>query len=91
MAFELVVYVFFEFSIINTRKLATRQTKTKVVILFVVGYFTVQLGLVIRGEIFNTTVRFIDLGKLNLLIISLPWSKSVKQTVILGVQVSLYH
>jgi hypothetical protein len=28
-----------------------------------------------------TTVYLIDLGKLNLLIISLPWSKSVKQTV----------
>ncbi len=28
-----------------------------------------------------STVCFIDLGKLNLLIILLPWSKSVKQTV----------
>jgi hypothetical protein len=30
---------------------------------------------------FETTVCFIDLGKLNLLIILLPWSKSVKQAV----------
>ncbi len=29
----------------------------------------------------RTTVCFIDLGKLNLFIISLFWSKSVKQTV----------
>ncbi len=29
----------------------------------------------------RTTVCFIDLGKLNLLKISLPWSKSMKQTV----------
>ncbi len=30
----------------------------------------------------SATVCFIDLGKLNLLIISLPWSKLVKQTVV---------
>jgi hypothetical protein len=32
-----------------------------------------------KGKLFDT-MCFIDLGKLNLLIISLPWSKSVKQT-----------
>jgi hypothetical protein len=30
---------------------------------------------------FSSTVCFIDLGKLNWLKISIPWSKSVKQTV----------
>ncbi len=34
----------------------------------------------VKNPMMNT-VCFIDLDKLNLLIISLPWSKSVKQTV----------
>ncbi len=34
-----------------------------------------------EGRIRNYTVCFIDLGKLNMIKISLPWSKQVKQTV----------
>ncbi len=37
-----------------------------------------------KGIEVDSTVCFIDLGKLNLLKISLPWSKSLKQTVEFG-------
>ncbi len=39
------------------------------------------IGFQSTSQLQHCTVCFIDLGKLNLLKISLPWSKSVKQTV----------
>jgi hypothetical protein len=35
----------------------------------------------VEGWQATPTLCFVDLGKLNLLIISLPWSKSLEQTV----------